>query len=114
MAREDIINEEIMAALRRLGGESLVREMIGIFLDFVPKKMDQVRAGEASSSLLEIEKGAHAIKSSAANVGATRLRQLAEQVEVTARLQSPEPIPGLLEALQCEFDRVCETLRARR
>lgn len=113
MAREDCIKEESLATLHRLGGDALVKEMIGIFLDFVPKKMDQVMKGQAAASLQEIEKGAHAIKSSAANVGAWRLQELASQIELTARQNTAEPLPALLQDLQNEFKTVCESLKAR-
>jgi HPt (histidine-containing phosphotransfer) domain-containing protein len=100
------LDQSALERLRRLGGEEFLDELIRIFLDFVPKKISQAVAGQQADHLLDVEQGAHAIKSSASHIGARRLEQLAIQIERLAKERRSEPLPKLLADLESEFARV--------
>jgi len=111
MADEASVDPAALERLRRLGGEKFVKEMIDIFLDFIPKKIAQALEGQRANCLLEIEKGAHAVKSSALNMGAQNLQRLADRIERLAKEQQPELLPALLADLESEFSRVRAALQ---
>ena len=71
-------------AIKRLeewGGPSLARKMVRLFLDTSQERVDQVRQGLAVGTLEEAERGAHSLKSSAGNLGATRLQEISATME---------------------------------
>jgi HPt (histidine-containing phosphotransfer) domain-containing protein len=80
--------------------------MIGLFLDFVPKKLVEAVEGGRSEDNLSIEKSAHAIKSSAANMGAGTFQDLAVRIESLARAQKGREAASLLPEFLAEFERV--------
>ena len=60
------------AALKRLedwGGASLSKEIVRLFLENGPTQVDQIRGAMDGEDLDVPERGAHSLKSSAANVG---------------------------------------------
>lgn len=72
------------SAIKRLedwGGPSLVKKMVALFLETSNDRITQVWQGLADHSLDEAERAAHSLKSSAANVGATRLQQVSTSLE---------------------------------
>ncbi len=93
------------AALERLeewGGPGLSKEIVQLFLDHGPVRMDQIRGAMDGEDLEAPERGAHSLKSSAANVGAHHVHKVASDVELAASdgdLQRVrELIPNLEEA----------------
>jgi len=64
------------AALKRLegrGGVKPSREIVQLFLDNGPTRVDQIREAMDGEDLEVSERGAHSLKSSAANVGAQQM-----------------------------------------
>jgi HPt (histidine-containing phosphotransfer) domain-containing protein len=110
MANDAPLDPAALERLRQLGGERFLKEMIAIFLDFVPRKIAQALEGQRAHCLVDIEKGAHAIRSSAGNLGARKLERLATEIERLAKGHQPEPLPALLNELQMEFTRIRTTL----
>ena len=93
------------AALERLeewGGPGLTKEIVQLFLAHGPVRMDQIRGALDGDDLEAPERGAHSLKSSAANVGAHHVHRVASEVELAASdgdLQRVrELIPDLDEA----------------
>lgn len=94
-----------LAALERLekwGGTSLSHEIVQLFLEHGPSRMEQIRAAIEGEDLDAPERGAHSLKSSAANVGAQHVQRFASEVELAASggdLQTVRDlIPNLEEA----------------
>lgn len=72
------------SAIKRLedwGGPALVEKMVALFLETSEDRITQLRQGLADHSLDDAERAAHSLKSSAANVGATRLHQVSATLE---------------------------------
>ena len=94
------------AALERLhewGGDKLVGQMVQLFLDNSPARMDQIRNGIDGADASQAEQGAHSLKSSAANVGAERLRVLSADVEGAALSKDLTAVEGLLSDLEAAY-----------
>ena len=59
--------------------------MIDLFLEYAGQKIVEARAAQVAGNLTGVEKAVHPIKSSAGNVGARRIQELALQIEELAR-----------------------------
>lgn len=94
-----------LARLRKWGGEKLVREMVQIFLAQVPERVTAARQGIGASDPVEIERAAHALKSSCGQLGAVRMQVLCATIESLAARGNLSPIPEMLDALENEFGR---------
>ena len=101
-------------ALKRLeewGGPTLVGKMVSLFLENAPDRMAAIRTGTEGSDWSTVERGAHSLKSSAANLGAEPLRGLASQMEKAAERVDASEIRGLLPAMEELFEATLRALR---
>lgn len=77
------------AALERLsewGGDKLLRQMLRLFLENAPERLQQIEQGLApGGELEEAHRGAHSLKSSAGNVGAMTLSEDAAALEAATK-----------------------------
>ena len=96
--------------LRRLGDGKFFTQMIDIYLDWSARKLAQARAGEQSGDLEAIESAAHSLKSSAANVGAIQVHDLAERIETLAREKQMDAVVPLLRELAAAMEQAAVRL----
>jgi HPt (histidine-containing phosphotransfer) domain-containing protein len=90
--------------LRDLGGDTLVTRIATVFDSFAAARMADASEGGASGDLPRVASAAHALRSSAANVGALRLLAVATELEHAARASRSEAVPSLVADLQDAFD----------
>lgn len=95
-----------VARLEKIGGRKLVREMLDIVLDFIPKKLEAAREGERAGNLEAIQHAVHPIRSSAAHAGARAVLELATRIEQLAMNKQGEQISVLLRELEAAYDQV--------
>lgn len=100
--------------LEKIGGRKLVREMLGIVLEFIPKKLEAAREGEQAGNLEAIQQAVHPIRSSAAHGGARAVYELATRIEQLAISKQAEQIPSMLRELEAAFDQVRPKLEKER
>ncbi len=100
MADDAVIDPEALDRLREWGGDKLLGQMLRLFLENSPKRMAQIRGGLGDGPLDDAEKGAHSLKSSAANVGAMDVRTVAAAMEERARAGEDVDARGLLPDLE--------------
>jgi HPt (histidine-containing phosphotransfer) domain-containing protein len=110
MSDSQIIDPQALERLREWGGEKLAGQMVRLFLKNSGTRMDQIRTGVASSDLQETERGAHSLKSSAANVGAEILRTMATRMESAALDESVDDARALLPDLESAYERAMSEL----
>jgi HPt (histidine-containing phosphotransfer) domain-containing protein len=84
MTDSQIIDPQALDRLKEWGGDKLAGQMVRLFLKNSGTRMDQIRVGVSEENLEEAERGAHSLKSSAANIGAELLRTLATRMESAA------------------------------
>ena len=77
--------EEALERIAKLGGEGLVRKMIDAFLENAERRVGAAREVLDSGALDAVARAAHSLNSSAGNVGATRLMELAREIEGRSR-----------------------------
>jgi HPt (histidine-containing phosphotransfer) domain-containing protein len=112
-----VIDPKIIQGLRDLGGEDepgLLAELIKIFLEDAPQRMKDISEGLASGDLGRVERGAHTLKSSSANIGALALSDLCRRIVEKARAKRPETLPELCDASVRSLAEATEALRSMR
>jgi HPt (histidine-containing phosphotransfer) domain-containing protein len=108
-------DEAALERLKRFGGGKLLGEMITLFLEAAPERINAALAGLAANDVKATEMALHALKSSSAQLGAMRMQRLCERGEALARAGTLENVAGLVSSLEEEFPRVQSWLeRARR
>ncbi len=105
-----IIDPAGLGRLEEWGGPKLVKEMIRLFLEHGPARMDQIRIVLESDDLDQPERGSHSLKSSAANLGAGRVRRIADEIELAASNGEVERVRELLPGLEDAFSEATTEL----
>lgn len=77
--------------------------MVRLFLKNSDARMDQIRTGAREGDPEETEKGAHSLKSSAANIGAETLRTLVTQIESAALNGELDSMLSLLPGVESAY-----------
>ncbi len=103
-----------MDKLAGVGGDALVVRMIDLFVKLSPERLEGARRALGEGDLSTVERLTHSLKSSAANVGAVRLRFRAEDAELCANRGESASISALLDELEQEVARVLLDLQAAR
>jgi HPt (histidine-containing phosphotransfer) domain-containing protein len=103
MNESENLDPAALQRLQRLGDDAFVCKMIDLFLDFVGKKIVEAQAAETVGNFSGVEKAVHAIKSSAGNVGAHRVQELARQIEELAQHGQAGPAEVFLGELTAAF-----------
>ena len=100
--------------LQRLGDNAFVCKMIDLFQEYSGQKVAEARAAQVAGNLTGVEKAVHPIKSSAGNVGARRIQELARQIEELARQGHVETLAASLTELEQAFALVKPELEEKR
>lgn len=114
MTESPVLDLQVLERLRDWGGRDLVPRMIDLFLDDARARIEEIRTGLDDGEASTVERGAHSIKSGAANLGASRLRFLAAELEEVAARGEPSRLPDLARRVEEAFDEVAERLQAVR
>jgi HPt (histidine-containing phosphotransfer) domain-containing protein len=97
------LDPHALQRLEQLGGTAFVAKMIDLFNSYAGEKVAAARQAHNAGDLPGIEKAVHPIKSSAGNVGASRVQTLAGQLEQSARAGQADVLAGLLAELEQAF-----------
>lgn len=112
---DSAIDMEVIASLRALGGEDdpeLLFELIDLFLDDAPNHISALESAAAAGDVETIERAAHTLKSSCANIGARQLSALCRELESQGRARDLGAVPTLVERARTEYLRVQDALEA--
>ncbi len=107
------IDPVMLDNLQRIGGQKLCREMLSIFLEQLPQKMEAVQAALDNKDAYRLEHAAHSIKSSAGNLGAVQLREIASGMEESAEREDLDVPTQLWKDLQTEYAIVEKIYKAK-
>ena len=110
MTQSPIIDPQALERLKEWGGDKLAGQMVRLFLKNTGTRMDQIRSGVSGGSLDEAERGAHSLKSSAANIGAESLRTMATRMESAALESNLESARSLLPDLETAYAEAMKEL----
>ncbi|MEM7415493.1 MAG: Hpt domain-containing protein [Gemmatimonadota bacterium] len=103
MTDTQVIDPSALERLKEWGGDKLAAQMVRLFLKNSGMRMDQIRTGVTQDDPEETERGAHSLKSSAANIGAEHLRTLATKIESASLDQNLEAMRELLPDIESAY-----------
>jgi HPt (histidine-containing phosphotransfer) domain-containing protein len=101
-----ILDQEAIDNLRMLdpdGGDTFLREIIGIFLEDTPLRIAEIDKSLAAGDAPTFVRAAHTIKGASSNVGAAALRAVAEQLEHHAKKDGLVDVTALVAELKTAF-----------
>jgi HPt (histidine-containing phosphotransfer) domain-containing protein len=90
----------------------LIAELIEIFLADAPQRLHDISKGLSSGDLKTVERAAHTLKSSSANIGAVGLSNLCREMEQIAREKKLDAIPPLFTRSKEAMHEVQSALEA--
>ncbi len=95
-------------------GSDLKAKLAELFARDTGKRLEELRDAVQRADTAAVARLAHAIKGSAANLGARRLAQLCADIETRAEVAEFDATSERLDGLQREFTRACAALAANR
>jgi HPt (histidine-containing phosphotransfer) domain-containing protein len=101
-----ILDQEAIDNLRALdpdGGDTFLREIIGIFVEDTPLRIAEIDKSLAAGDAPTFIRAAHTIKGASSNVGASALRAVAEQLEQHAKKDGLVNVTALIAELKTAF-----------
>ena len=110
-----ILDQEAIDNLRMLdpdGGDTFLREIIGIFIEDTPLRIAEIDKSLAAGDAPTFIRAAHTIKGASANVGASALRAVAEQLESRAKKDGLVDVTALVTELKTAFASAQVALQA--
>ena len=108
------LNRETLDGLRDLdpnGSDDLVKQLLGMFLESTPAAVAQLRRAIDAGDGTAVGRFAHALKSSAANVGAESLSAVMRELEKLGREARIDEARALADAVAAEHGRAMAALR---
>lgn len=94
----------------RIPDEALILQFAASYKDTTPQLFQRLQDSIARQDPRLIEANAHAIKGSAANLGAIPLAKTAWQLEIAAREQGQSDFAGLFSKVETEYRRLMDLL----
>jgi HPt (histidine-containing phosphotransfer) domain-containing protein len=106
---DDRIVFDKTAFLARIGGdESLLGEILSLYINDVPKQMSAIEKSMIEKNTQDLQRQAHTLKGSSANVGALTVQAAALALEKACRENDFGQAGTLVPALRLEFQRFRE------
>jgi HPt (histidine-containing phosphotransfer) domain-containing protein len=113
MAEGQSVDQAALDKLQKLGGDRFVQQMITLFVDFGGQKVKEARTALEVRDIQRVEKCVHAIKSSAMNLGANQVWEVASAMEELTKEGSQDSLPRLQTQLEREFERAKGSLEKK-
>jgi CheY-like chemotaxis protein/HPt (histidine-containing phosphotransfer) domain-containing protein len=92
--------------LERIGDESLIDEIIPVFLKDNAERMEMLSQAIAKNYDKEIKFYAHSVKGAAATIGAVKISELAKQLETVARDNQQADYQAVFDEMRSRFNRL--------
>jgi HPt (histidine-containing phosphotransfer) domain-containing protein len=106
--------EKRLNHLRRLGGNQLLDDLINLFFCTGPERLKGLGEALAQGKLAEVARLAHSLTSSAGNLGATELQDLAARLEHQAGAGETTSLQDLVRQLEESWERTRPLLLAHK
>jgi len=99
------IDPAALERLRRMGGDDFTLKMTDLFLSYGAQKISEALQAVQAANPARVVKAVHAIKSSAGNVGAIEVQDLAARIEQLALQSQADSLADLVQELERSFAR---------
>ena len=109
------IDRKILDTIRELqldDGPNILAQVIDLYLHDTPAQLQTLQHALNDADAETVQRTAHSLKSSSANLGAIKLSKLCRELEKMAKEQLMQSIPGQLLAVKNEFQQVQAALQA--
>ena len=106
---DGVVDAETIESLKSLcdpGDLTLFHDLIDTFLSDSPARLEAAQAAVATGDAEGMERAAHGLKSSSANMGALGLASLCKQIEMLGRGGQVAGAAELVARARSEFERV--------
>jgi CheY-like chemotaxis protein len=118
---DGILDEHTIATLKEFDsdengdgtGNGFFAGIVDLFVNDTGSRVEELGRAVEGGDAPAVNRLAHAVKGSAANVGAVRVQELCARLEVDGAEDRLGDAPALFSRLQEEFTRATEALRAR-
>jgi hypothetical protein len=111
MNSEPWVLPEELRQLAEGGDGDLVREVLTVFHSDTAKRLAMMRAALTANDRTKLKGEAHAVKGSAAQVGAGRVAALCRKMESEASALSEGELDSLLADIETAFADVCRQMQ---
>jgi HPt (histidine-containing phosphotransfer) domain-containing protein len=99
-ARTNVPVFDVAGVKRRLmHDDALMLMVLQVFMQEMPKQIEQLKAAHAAADMAGVKLQAHSIKGACGNVGATAMQALALEVEITAETCNRNRLAGLMDEI---------------
>ena len=108
------IDRSMLLAIQELqieGEPSIVDKVVKVYLESSAVLISQLRKSLDASDLEALQRNAHSLKSSSANVGAAKLSEMGKTLEEKCRSHHLEDAPEMITLIENEFVKVNEGLK---
>lgn len=108
-----MLDTAVLDDLVALGGDEgaeFLAEIIGLFFQDAPARVGAIRSGVEAGEAEPVERAAHALKSSSANVGALPFAALCKEVESLARANQLDELAREIPRFVAMFEDVKQAL----
>ena len=104
---ESTIDMAVFAELQEAAGAEFVAELVGTFLEEAPVMLSEMRTAQAAGNADAFRRAAHSLKSNSNTFGATRLGEMARDIELGGLVADAAPV----DALEAEYRRAVAALQ---
>ena len=89
---------------RLMGDEELANEILGEFLKDIPNKLIALQEALDKVDAPALQRQAHSLKGSSANVGALALQKVVSQIEIAGESENLDKVGSLIFELNKQFE----------
>ena len=114
MTARDVLDPAVVESLRQLtppGEPDVLQEVLTLFLNEVPKKIEALRAAAAAGDAMVAQRTAHSLKGSSGNIGARALHDVCRRLDDDAKNGDLSGVQTLLDQLNAEYEKVEKEIR---
>jgi two-component system, sensor histidine kinase len=110
--KDHVIDLATLDRLRHLQGATFIVKLTELFVHDTGGRLEELRDAVQRADASSVAQLVHAIKGSAANLGAHIMVPICTDIEICAKAANFTTAPVRVEALQHEFTRACNALMA--
>jgi len=111
------LDSSVLADLRELDddedGSDLLFELAEMFASDSALRIEAMKRAIAKGEPVTVKQMAHALKGSSSNMGARRMANLCERLQIASASQNLAAVPEMLDLLELEFARVRTALASQ-
>ena len=109
MTNPDVLDPAVVDSLRQLtppGEPDVLGEVLRLFLDEVPRRVERLKAAWRESNAGELQRAAHSLKGSSGNIGARHMHEICKQLDQRGTAGDFNGARHLIDSLDEEYTRV--------